>query len=118
VLLVDDTDVKRLQPGQLTRLRIEQLPGQVIDGEVIDVARHDVGDSNSAATGRADLAQLYAGVIPPEQTGAMYQARVRFDPPAQSLIIGGRGQARVTAERITLARRILRYFAQTFRLPM
>ena len=99
-------------------MRIDQLPGQVIDGEVIDVARHDAEDSDNVAAGRADLAQLYAGVVPPEQTGALYQARVRFDPPLQSLIIGGRGQAKVTAERVTLARRILRYFAHTFRLPM
>ena len=35
-----------------------------------------------------------------------------------SLLIGGRGEAKVMAERITVGRRILRYFAQTFRLPM
>jgi putative peptide zinc metalloprotease protein len=118
VMLVDDTDVKRLQPGQRARLRLDQLPGQVIEGEVIDVSRHDVGAAENAA-GPADLDSLYAGMIPPEQRGAFYQARVRFDlPEAQLLVIGGRGDAKVTAERITVARRIWRYFAQTFRLPM
>jgi hypothetical protein len=43
---------------------------------------------------------------------------VRFDAMASALVIGGRGDAKVVAERITLARRILRYVAQTFRLPM
>jgi hypothetical protein len=33
-------------------------------------------------------------------------------------VIGGRGEAKVATERITLGRRILRFFAQTFRLPM
>ncbi|MEX2307118.1 MAG: HlyD family efflux transporter periplasmic adaptor subunit [Pirellulales bacterium] len=119
VLLVDDTDVKRLEPGQRALLRIEQLPGQVIEGEVVDVARHDVRDVDSEPAGRADLASLFNGVVPPGKTGSLYQARVRFDSvPQKSLVIGGRGEAKVAAERITLARRILRYFMQTFRLPM
>jgi len=118
VMLVNDTDVKRLQPGQKARLRLEQLPGEVIEGEVIDVARHDVQNADNAAAGRADLESLYAGVVPPEQTGALYQARVKFDTRPESLVIGGRGEAKVAAERITLARLILRYFAQTFRLPV
>jgi putative peptide zinc metalloprotease protein len=118
VMLVDDTDVKRLQPGQRARLRLDQLPGQVIEGEVIDVSRHDVGAVENAA-GPTDLNSLYAGIISPDKRGALYQARVKFDlPQGQSLVIGGRGEAKVTAERITVARRIWRYFAQTFRLPM
>jgi len=118
VLLVDDTDVKRLQPGQRARLRIDQLIGQVIDGEVLDVARHDARNADIASASRADLAPLFAGVMPPEHSGALYLGRVRFDSPPQSLVIGGRGEAKVAAERITLARRILRYIGQTFRLPM
>jgi hypothetical protein len=119
VLLVDDTDVKRLRPGQRAKLRIDQLPGQVIEGEVIDVARHDARDTDSEQTGRADLAPLFAGLVPPGKTTALYQARVRIESPvAQSLVIGGRGAAKVTAERITVARRILRFFSQTLRLPM
>ncbi len=125
VLLVDDTDVKRLQAGQRARLRLDQLPGQVIDGEVMDVARHDVREFDNETAGRADLAPLFAGLAPPGRSAALYQVRVRFDAVAglseagyKTLVIGGRGQAKVAAERITLARRIVRYFAQTFRLPM
>jgi putative peptide zinc metalloprotease protein len=119
VMLVDDVDVKRLQPGQPARLRIDQLPGQIIDGQVVDVARHDARDTDSETASRADLAPLFAGLMPPGKSAALYQARVRFElPAAPSLVIGGRGQAKVTAERITVARRLLRYLAQTFRLPM
>jgi putative peptide zinc metalloprotease protein len=119
VLIVDDTDIKRLQPGQRAKLRIDQLPGQVIEGEIVDVARHDVRGTESEASGQADLASLFAGVVPPEHRGALYQARIQFDSPLdQALVIGGRGQAKVATERITVARQIWRYFAQTFRLPM
>ena len=37
---------------------------------------------------------------------------------AALLIIGGRGDAKVSAERITIGRLLYRYLAQTFRLPM
>jgi putative peptide zinc metalloprotease protein len=118
VMLVDDVDVKRLQPGQKTRLRLDQLPGQVIDGEVIDISRHDIRNAETTQRGSPDLDQLYVGAVPPQQTGALYQARVKFDARPESLVIGGRGEAKVAAERVTIARLILRYFAQTFRLPV
>jgi putative peptide zinc metalloprotease protein len=118
VMLVGDTDVKRLQGGQPARLRLEQLPGQVIDGEVIDISRHDVDRTNAEHSGPADLESLLAGAVPNEQRGAIYQARVRFDARPESLVIGGRGEAKVAAERISVARLILRYLAQTFRLPV
>ena len=119
VLLVDDVNVKRLQPGQSVRLRIDQLPGQVISGEVVDVARHALRGDENAAASQADLATLYAGLVPPGgRYAAHYQVRVRFDAPQQPLVIGGRGDAKVAAERITLARGIARFLAQTFRLPM
>jgi putative peptide zinc metalloprotease protein len=118
VMLVDDTDVKRLQPAQKVRLQLDQLPGQVIEGEVIDVARHDVQDDENLAANRADLDSLYAGVMPEEHIGAVYQALVRFDTRPEQLVIGGRGKAKVAAERITVGRLIARYFAQTFRLPI
>jgi putative peptide zinc metalloprotease protein len=117
VLLVNDIDVKFLQPGQRARLRIDQLPGQVIEGEVIEVARRET-NTEETKTSRADLSPLLAGLIAPGKDGAYYEARVRFDAAPPALVIGGRGDAKVSAERITLARRIWRYIGQTFRLPM
>ncbi len=116
-LLVNDSDVKRLQPGQIVRLRLDQLPGQVIEGQVVDVARHDARGADSVSSGQADLAALWTGIVPPGESTTLYQARVKFKLPQQPLVIGGRGEAKVAAERITLARWILRRFAQTFRLP-
>jgi putative peptide zinc metalloprotease protein len=118
VLLVDDVDVKFLQPGQRARLRIDQLPGQVIEGEVVEVARRETSDPEQSKAARADLSPLLAGLIAPGKDGAHYEARVRFDSVPPALVVGGRGDAKVAAERITLARRILRYVGQTFRLPM
>ena len=134
VLLVDDTDIKRLEPGQKTRLRIDELPGQVIEGEVVEVARHELDDIENLKMRQADLSPLMVGLVAPGRSGALYEARVRFsgEPPrgypagsgeqentvTPALLIGGRGDAKVTAERITIGKRLYRYFAQTFRLPM
>jgi putative peptide zinc metalloprotease protein len=116
VLLVDDTDVGRLARGQPVRVRLDQLPGQVLVGTVADVARRDAESGNSASAAD-DLAPLFAGLAPPGRADVHYQAHVRLTLPEVPLTIGGRGQAKIAAERITLARWILRYLAQTFRLP-
>jgi putative peptide zinc metalloprotease protein len=126
VLLVDDTDIKRLEPRQKTRLRIDELPGRVIDGEVIEVARHKLDDIENLKMRQADLSPLLAGLMAPGKTGALYEVRVRFSQASRDksqeselpLVIGGRGDAKITAERITIGRQIYRYLAQTFRLPL
>lgn len=118
VMLVDDINVKRLHTGQPVRLRIDQLPGQVIEGEVVDVARYEARVGQGEPHRQADMQALFAGALPPEHIGAIYQARVEFEPRSEALVIGGRGEAKVAAERITLARLILRYLAQTFRFPV
>lgn len=118
VLMVNDVDVKFLKPGQRAGLKIDQLPGEVIEGEVVEVARHEAHDPEHSAAARADLSPLLAGLIAPGKDGAHYEVRVKFDELPPALVIGGRGDAKVAAERITLGRRIWRSFAQTFRLPM
>jgi biotin carboxyl carrier protein len=141
VLLVDDTDIKRLEPGQKAKLRIDEMPGCVVDGEVVEVARHKLDDIENLKMRQADLSPLLVGLVAPGKTGALYEVRVRFSQELRDksqepekeraeaktsllalhsspLTIGGRGDAKVTAERITIGRQIYRYLAQTFRLPM
>ncbi len=118
LLVVGDTDVERLRPGQAVRMVFDELPGQIVAGRVVDVARHEAVDADSAVAARADLAPLLVGLVTPGRSGALYQVSVEFDPPAQPLVVGGRGEGKIAAEQITLARRLWRYLAQTFRLPM
>lgn len=119
VLLVDDSAVKFLQPGQKARLRVEQLPGKVLDGEVVEIARHKAQDDKRAMAARADLSPLFTGMIAPGSEGAHYEVRVRFESePSENLVIGGRGEAKVATERVTFARRLWRMVVQTFRVPM
>lgn len=117
VLLVDDTDISRVTAGQAVRIRLDQLPGRVLTGEVVDVARRDTAAADSTAAARADLAPLFAGLLPAGNTGVHYQARATVALPDQPLSFGARGHAKIAAERITLARWLMRKIAQTFRLP-
>ena len=117
-LLVSDADVKRIAPGQRVRLRIDQLPGQVVEGEVVEVSRHEMSVDATTSRGQPGLATLFEGLIPAGRNATTYQVSVQFERPAHPLVIGGRGEAKIAAERITLARSIYRSFAQTFRLPM
>jgi putative peptide zinc metalloprotease protein len=117
VLVVEDTDIERVRMGQKVRLRLDQLPRQVLTGQVTDVARRDPQPADSAKAARADLAPLFAGLVPPGREAVHYQVNVKLDAPSQGLAIGGRGEAKIAAERITLARWIARFLAQTFRLP-
>jgi hypothetical protein len=116
-MLVNDSDVARLSAGQTARIVLEQAPGQILSGEVLDVARRDAERTDSAMTARADLAPLFTGLVPQGRAETHYQVRVRLDGSDQLLAIGGRGEAKIAAERITLARWLARYFAQSFRLP-
>jgi putative peptide zinc metalloprotease protein len=119
VLVVDDAGVKFLEPGERARIRIDQLPGQVIEGEVVEVARHETATPERGQPAGADLAPLFAGLVAPGHEGPHYEVRVKFtDAIAPGLVIGGRGDAKVATERVTLARRLWRSIAQTFRLPM
>jgi putative peptide zinc metalloprotease protein len=116
VLLADDADAPRLRPAQAVRLLLDQLPGQVLAGQVVEVARHDADAELDSEQG--DLTMLFAGLVPPGDSRPRYQVLVRFDAPQQALVLGGRGSAKIAAERVTLGRRMLRYLGQTFRLPM
>jgi putative peptide zinc metalloprotease protein len=118
VLLVEDTDAHRLRPGQSVRMRLEQLPGQVVTGKVVEVARHELRDNDESGPARNQLDTLFTGLIAPGTSRAHYQVRVTFDTPSQPLIFGGRGHAKVAAERIPLARTLWRFLAKTFRLPV
>jgi hypothetical protein len=118
LLPVDDMDIKRLQPGQNVWMRIDELPGRVIQGKVVDVSQHKVRGIDSEAAGTPDLTALHAGIVPTGRHTTLYQARVQFEALDQPLVIGGRGQAKVATERITLGRSIVRFLGQTFRLPM
>jgi hypothetical protein len=64
------------------------------------------------------LTNVFAGLVAPGEQRAHYQAHVQFDSGDFPLVWGGRGVAKVTIERITLGRRLLRFIARTFRLPL
>ena len=117
VLLVDDTDVARLVAGPKGATHSRTSAGRSPHRRSPRrrpprCGEHRLDDERPRRPGVALRGPHAAGPRRHALPGPR-QAR----PPAHALAIGGRGEAKIAAERITFARWLARYFAQTFRLP-
>ncbi|MCC7476212.1 MAG: hypothetical protein IT425_12520 [Pirellulales bacterium] len=120
VMLASDADARFIRPGQRARLKLDALPGGVLEGHVVEVANHALEEEKLPTRVPIDLSVLRAGLVPPGQEGPCYEVRIEFEraEDAPELILGNRGTAKVQTERVCVARLILRIVSQTFRLPM
>ena len=117
VLLVNDAEAQRIATGQEVRLELHERPRDVLHGQVVEVAQRDVGSNRLFQNEPTPLEQLSAGLTPPGGEATYFRIRVQFMDTPNGLLIGTRGQAKVTTTPMQLGRRILRWLAQTFRLP-
>lgn len=111
ILAIDQTSVELVQVGQQVHLQFDELPGTVWIGTIREVSQleqfQDQNARRNAARGESPAAR--------DVLDTVYQARVLLDDPSGTLRIGARGHARIHAESLPLASRILRYFSRTFR---
>ena len=117
VLLVKDAEAQRIGPGQEVRLELDERPHDVLHGQVVEVAQRDVLSNRLLQNEPTPLERLSAGLTPPGGEDTYFRVRVQFTETPNGLRIGTRGQAKVTTMPMQLGRRILRWLAQTFRLP-
>lgn len=114
VLVIDQSELQFVRPGQRVWLQLDELPGEVLSGTVTEIARADLKVlPRELATGE-DLPVRISeqGTARPLETS--YQARVSLDDPTGRLLIGTRGRAKIIADPQSLARRIYRYLRRTF----
>lgn len=142
-LLVREQDVARIVPGQEVRMWLDQRPGEILHGEVTEIARREGGDPLADRGGGREAATenpmqtLFAGMLASGTGGTHYRVRVEFDGDGYALatadaaggevrtrttvpplVIGGRGTAKIATAPMTLGGRLMRWATQTFRLPM
>jgi putative peptide zinc metalloprotease protein len=112
-LYIDQSDVEYVQVGQRVRLRMNALPGRILEGELIELARMDAKIAPRELMPQ-DLPMRAGsdGVMRPLQTP--YQARVRLDDHPYRLPAGSRGQARIHVGSLSLGSRIYRIVQRTF----
>jgi putative peptide zinc metalloprotease protein len=117
-LMLDQSDIEFVHPGQEVRVQLDQRPGQLFSGTIREIAEIDLKITP------AEL--LPAGMLPtrPDESGiyrpvgTTYQARVALQTADAPLLIGEAGSAKVYAAPLSLARRIARYFSRTFRFEL
>jgi putative peptide zinc metalloprotease protein len=118
VLVVDQSDVEYVAPGQRVRMQFELTDGRTLWGTVREVARLDLKVAPRELIEREDLPVRMdeTGVARP--AAAVYQARVEFDQPTPPLLSGAPGRAKIHAAPMSLGRRLARYLERTFRFRL
>jgi putative peptide zinc metalloprotease protein len=113
VLYIDQSDVEFVREGQSVRLKFDALPGKVLDGEVVELARRDTKVAPRELAQQVLPVEVDAdGVAHP--IDATYQARVRLHDNGEPLPLSSRGQAKIQVASQPLAKRLLRYLNETF----
>ncbi len=115
MLAVDQADVEYVRAGQRVKLRLAELPAEVIWGTVSQPPRTDLKTvpRELAAGGELPARVDAQGFARPLQT--TYYARVVLDDHDARLLTGTRGRAKIMVDSQSLARRLVRYLGRTFR---
>jgi putative peptide zinc metalloprotease protein len=124
MLIIDQSAVAFIRPGQQVRLRIDQGPVKVVSGTLVELAKTDVGDVPDSLARALDLPLKREGQASFRAAQTYYQARVKLDPRATAgssssaapLAIAMHGRAKVIADWQPLSRRLLRWLQLTFRV--
>ena len=102
IVAIDQADVTEVQVGQSVKVLLDSMPWQVLEGEVLQVARR-------------------ATEMPPQGTSFVGQkyhlVQVELKQTDPALLIGARGRAKIEASRMTLGQMAGNELRQMFQLP-
>ena len=117
-LIVEQANLPMVSQGQQVRMVFDSAPGKILSGQILELSRTEVqavprelGDGQNIAI-RADP----QGRVRP--TAVSYEARVELDRPHPTLLTGSRGNARIITQPRSLAWRLTRWIAATFRFEL
>jgi putative peptide zinc metalloprotease protein len=117
VAYIDQSQMEFVRPGQRVRMRLDAVPGRILTGTVRDLAAADTDRVPRvlAESGQLPTRTDFQGRLQPVDT--LFQARIALDQPDEPLVVEACGRARIVATPQSLARRLVRYLAQTFGWP-
>ncbi len=115
LLVIEQSDMKFVRSGQRVRMELDEVPGAVLDGTIIELAKTDVKVVPRELAQEGDLAVRVnrQGLARPAET--CYQARVALDEHNRSLLVGTRGRARILVDPQSLGLRTYRALGRVFR---
>ena len=116
LLLVNQDDVNLVRVGQPVRLLWNELSGEVLTGEIVELAALDLETLPREAVVRLHLPAraTASGAVKP--VGTWYQARVRLDAEVGLPPRGSAGVAKILVEPQSVFARTVRWIEQTFAL--
>jgi len=115
IAVVDQADAPLLQPGGKVYVKLDQLAGSTIRGEVEQVARAESEELplHLAAIGTIPQRRDEKQNLRPLTT--VYQVRIKLDEAPTGLLPGAIGRARIVGVPEPVATRVSRWLAKTFR---
>lgn len=113
-LLVSQDDINLVRVGQAVRVAWRELAGEVLTGQIIEVAALDLDLLPRDAVQRLSIPArpTAAGTLAP--VGTWYLARVNLDPTQSPLLRGAVGEAKILTDPQSLWSRSLRWLNRTF----
>ncbi len=114
ILHVEQSDIELVADGQHVRMTLDHLPGAILSGTVVEIARLDldVMPEELAASGDLPSRTDRRGAEHPLDT--WYQARVQFEPDPRHLVARVHGRAKIAVASQSLGAQIMRWLRQTF----
>ncbi len=119
-MVIDQADVDLIRfnpqgPPIKVQIQLDELPGQTLTGTIADVGALDLKIAPRELVIAGDLPSKVDESGTPRPLSTSYQARVVLDPGQHPEIMAGApGHAKIDAEPMSLARRLIRYVQQTF----
>ncbi len=114
ILVIDQAEVNRVRTDQRVRIQLDEKPGQIISGTVVEVAKIDLKVVPRELAARMDLPVRIDDKGQPHPLATAYQARVRLDDADDAVRPGTGGRAKVLVEPQSLGQRFYQSFKQTF----
>lgn len=114
VLLVNQDDINLVKVGQTVRIAWRELAGEILTGQITEVAALDLESFPRDAVSRLNLPVRAAsdGTVVP--VGTWYRVRVLLDQTESPLLRNAAGDAKINVEPQSLGRRFLRWLSRTF----
>lgn len=114
MLLINQDDINLVRVGQRVRLLWMELSGDILPGEIVELAALELNSLSPAAVVRLKLPARSTpggGVRP---VGTWYQARVKLDETHAPLLRNSTGTAKILVDQQSLGGRLVRWIKQTF----
>lgn len=118
VCYIDQSVIQYIERGQRVRLKLDILPGKILQGTVEEISQVNVDAVPAELAVDQQLASRADGarVARPEETS--YQAHVRFDAGEVPLVIGATGGVKISVAPQSIGTRLYRFLSRTFKPVM